>query len=124
MPYICDTNVILYHLRDEEAVRTFIDERLDSPFPLYLSVVSETELLRWPQLPDEEEAAILELLPIFSIVPLDSNLARKAGRIGRLYNLKLGDSIIAATAQFTGSILVTRNVRDFKRVPDLHIQPI
>ena len=39
-------------------------------------------------------------------------------------NLKLADSIIAATALFTGTALLTRNVRDFKRVAGLRVEAI
>jgi len=40
------------------------------------------------------------------------------------HGLKIADSAIAATALFTGSTLLTRNVKDFKRVPELKIQGI
>ena len=38
--------------------------------------------------------------------------------------LQTADGIIAATAVFTGTTLVTRNVRDFKKVPTLNIEAI
>lgn len=91
---------------------------------MYISVITEAELLRYRNITSDEELAITRLLPAFSAIPLDSYLARKAGVIGREYNLKLADSIIAATVLLTGSMLVTRNIRDFKRVPELYIEHI
>ena len=89
-----------------------------------MSVITEAELFRFPELQSHEESAILDLLPAFSIVPLDSHIARMAGALGRVHNLKLADSVIAATALFTGTTLVTRNVRDFRRVQGLSIEKI
>lgn len=122
--YTLDTNVLIYHLHDEQSARAFIDESMRNFFPLYISTITVTELLKWPGLPSSEELAIEELLTALSVLPLDVQIARIAGQLGRNYNLKLADSIIAATALFTGSTLVTRNVRDFRRVPSLTLQNI
>src|SRR3989344_852416 len=115
MTYTLDTNTIIYYLHADQGVRRFVDISIANETPIYISVISESELLRYKGLTDEEELAIVRFLPAFSTIPLDSYLARKAGAIGREYDVKLADSIIAATALFTGSTLVTRNVRDFKR---------
>ncbi|HEY4516467.1 MAG TPA: PIN domain-containing protein [Candidatus Paceibacterota bacterium] len=80
--------------------------------------------MRFSKLPPQEEADIYALLPAFSIIPLDLQIAENAGSIGRTYNIDLADAVIAATALFTGSSLVTRNVRDFKRVPSLVVEAI
>ncbi len=124
MIYTLDTNTIIYYLHADQGVRRFVDISIQNKAPIYISVITETELLRYRRLTNEEESAIVHFLSGFSTIPLDSFLARKAGAVGRAYNLKLADSIIAATALFTGSTLVTRNVRDFKRVPDLSVEKI
>ncbi|MBN2893610.1 MAG: PIN domain-containing protein [Bacteroidales bacterium] len=41
--------------------------------------------------------------------------------IKQKYNLKLGDSIIGATAILNDLIVVTRNEKDFKKIPDLSV---
>jgi predicted nucleic acid-binding protein len=38
--------------------------------------------------------------------------------------LKTPDSAVASTALFTGSTLVTRNTRDFQKVPQLSVREI
>ncbi len=122
--YTLDTNTILYYNRAEESVRIFIDKALLNNIPLYVSAITVTELYIYPKLTTQEEDGIRKILSLCSIINLDSVVAVHAGSIGRTYNLKLGDSIIAATALFTGSTLVTRNVRDFRRVPSLAVQSI
>ena len=122
--YTLDTNALIYHLHDERSVRGFIDDAIRNALPLYISSISVTELLRFQQLPLGEELAIAELLPALSVVPVDLQIARKAGELGRFYTVKLADSIIAATALFTGTTLITRNVKDFKKIDGLAIQKI
>ena len=91
---------------------------------LYLSAISEVELFSFPRLSESEIAKIEAILETMAIIPLDSRIARTAGQIQRLYRLKIADSVIAATAMFTGTVLLTRNVRDFKRIKDLPIERI
>ena len=122
--YTLDTNTILYYNRAEESVRIFIDKALLDSIPLYVSAITVTELYIYPKLTMQEEDGIRKILSLCSIINLDSVVAVHAGSIGRTYNLTLGDSIIAATALFTGSTLVTRNSRDFRRVPLLALQSI
>jgi predicted nucleic acid-binding protein len=122
--YTLDTNALIYHLHDEPSVRDFIDEGIQNATPLYVSAITITELFRFPRLSLQEEAAIIEIISVLSIIIVDLQIARKAGNLGRTYNLKVPDSIIAATALFTGSTLLTRNTRDFRRVPSLSLQNI
>lgn len=55
-----------------------------------------------------------------SIVSLDYATARLAGDLRAKYQkLKLGDAIIAATTIATKSILVTKNMRDFRFIENV-----
>ncbi|OGG53538.1 hypothetical protein A2851_03795 [Candidatus Kaiserbacteria bacterium RIFCSPHIGHO2_01_FULL_53_29] len=122
--YTLDTNAILYYVAGDQSVRELVDEALLANAPLYVSAITVAELLIFPKLSPEEEGGIRKFLSICSIILLDFSLADRAGSIGREYHLELADSIIAATALFTGSTLVTRNMRDFRRVPSLALQGI
>ena len=86
-----------------------------------MSTISETELLSYKGLSDQEIIDMNELLKSFSLVAVDSNIAKIAGEIRRKYRLKTPDALIAATAIFTGSVLVTRNVKDFKKIKELKL---
>ena len=65
-----------------------------------------------------------EIVPSLTMVPLDYDTAIIAGELRGRYKLSLGDSIVAATVLSKNSILVTRNVRDFKKVPSLTIESL
>ena len=94
--YTLDTNAIIYYLDRDPAViapdRLF--DNVDATF--YVSTVTELELYSYPDLNEEEEAAIKQLLTDMFVVPLDSRLARYAGYLRRVYRLKTPDSAIAA----------------------------
>ena len=121
--YTLDTNTVIYFIRDEEKVIARIREILAQSSP-YLSTVTELELFARPNITAEEELALEEALAYVTIVPLFSNTARIAARVRREYGLKTPDSAIAATALVTDTTLVTRNVRDFRRVPGLTVEAI
>jgi predicted nucleic acid-binding protein len=119
--YTLDTNAIIYYLKDEPAAVALVRTALSDELPLYVSAVTEAELFGFPSLTDRAADQIEEILRTLAVIPLDSRLARAGGQIRRSYKLGIADSIIAATALFTGTTLVTRNVRDFRKVRHLSV---
>ena len=81
--------------------------------------MTELELFAYTDLTLDEEALIEKLLTTISVIPVDSRVARPAALMRRRYRLKVPDSVIAATAMFTGSKLLTRNTKDFRKIPSL-----
>lgn len=122
--YTLDTNAIIYYIKDDAGVIRVIDEILAKGFPLYVSTISEVELFRFPELGDAEAKKIDALLTTVFLIAVDSRIARRAADLGKLYGLETADSVIAATALFTGTTLLTRNIRDFKKVPNLRVERI
>ena len=121
--YTLDTNPIIYYAKDDKAVALPLETLILSS-PIYISTITEIELFSSLNVPQSEEERINRLLRALLVVPVDSQIARIAARLRRECRLKLPDSAIAATALFTGTTLVTRNVRDFKRVPTLMVEKI
>ena len=117
--YTLDTNAILYYLKDDADAVSVLRGVFAENVPVYASAVTELELLAYSDLSPEEESLIEELLATISIIPVDSRVARLAALVRRHYRLKVPDSVIAATAMFTGSRLVTRNTRGFRKIPSL-----
>ena len=119
-----DTNVIIYYLKGEQSVFPIVDEIFLNEGGAYVASVTELELFSLPGLETEEIAKIENFLKLPFVLPLDSRIARIAGTIRRLYRVKLADSIIAATALYTKTPLLTRNVKDFKKIGDLQFNEI
>jgi hypothetical protein len=94
--------------------------------PLFISSITECELLSFPKLTKSEEEKINELLKeSFIIFPFDSLRARQAANIRQeIPTLKLPDAAIAALALEMNTPLVTRNIRDFKKIPNLKLLKI
>ena len=123
--YTLDTNASIYYIRDDPKAAPFLQSILDNPDLLvYVSTITEVELFGYPDLSDEEANTINTILQSVSLIPLESQIARAAGYIRRAYGIKIPDSVVAATALFTGSTLLTRNVRDFKKISQLSLQAI
>jgi len=120
--YTFDTNVIIYYLDRDNQILSLVDEIFERNTPVYVSAISEIELFGFSRLTNEEAIQIDGILRTVSLIPLDSRIARLAAALRKNYGLKIADSAIAATALFTGSALLTRNVKDFKRVPELKLQ--
>ncbi len=117
--YVFDTNAIIYYLQDDPDAVPVLENIFSQDSPLYISTITEAELFGFSSLTEKEIERIDAILATLSIIPLDSHLARIAGFIRRTHHLKIPDSIIAATTLFTNPVLVTRNVRDFKKIREL-----
>ena len=122
--YTIDTNIIIYYANGEPSVLDFMHEQLDNGIPLYVSTATEHELFSYPRLTDQEVVRIDALLNTMTVMDLDSRLARFSGRLRAQHGIKALDSFIAATALMTGTTLVTRNLRDFRRIPNLDVHQL
>jgi predicted nucleic acid-binding protein len=74
--------------------------------------------------PDAERETVEEVLATKPVQPADVAVMRKAGRIsGTLENdgttIADGDVVIGATALVADESVLTRNVTDFERMPDV-----
>ena len=122
--YTLDTNTIIYYLDEEPTVVPLLEPILGQDMAIFVSVVTELELLSHPGLTEEDMAVIQQLLTSVIIFPLESRLAQLAGALRRQYHLKTPDSVVAATALLTHTTLVTRNIRDFQGIDGLSLLPI
>ena len=123
--YVLDTNTVIYYQKRDERVVPILREILVDPaIAVYVSTLTEVELFSFPKLSEEESEIIDGILQAVSLIPLNSQIARIAGHVRATYNLKLADSVIAATTLFTGSTLLTRNTKDFQKIPQFNLRPI
>jgi predicted nucleic acid-binding protein len=74
-----------------------------------MSIITYIELLSFPDISADEEEQIKEFLPTCEIIPLDDAIVQTTITFRRKTKRKVPDSIIAATAIETGSLLFTRD---------------
>jgi len=102
--FVLDTNAVLY----------LLGGRLAQPLPdgtYCLSVISELELLAYPDLTLSEEAHIKTFLQDITIVELNSTVKSQAVDLRKRYRLKLPDALIVATTMTLNATLLTNDQR-------------
>ena len=122
--YTLDTNIIIYYFNGEAPILTFLREQTEQGAPLFISAVTEHELYSYPHLTPVEVARIDALFTTLTVIDVDSRIAQLSGQLRATYGIKALDSFIAATALMTGTTLATRNVRDFRRIPNFDIREL
>jgi tRNA(fMet)-specific endonuclease VapC len=128
MKYMLDTNICIYLIKQKppQLLRKFAELSFGD---VGVSVITVAELqygVQKSQYPEQNQQALGQLLIPLTIVDFDpyaavaygairAALERQGTPIGSL------DTLIAAHAQSLDVTLVTNNVREFSRVPDLKV---
>ena len=116
---VIDTNILIYHLAgvlNEQAEVTLADA-LESGS--YISIITRIELLGWRKHSPDSLKAAETLLHSVSEIPLYEEIIQLCIYFRQNYPIKLPDAIIAATARHAKVPLMTKNMADFERVPEL-----
>ena len=128
MKYLIDTDWVIDHLRDMEAITSKLEDL--APEGLALSIISLAELYEgvyYSRDPIQSEEVLRAFLdPDLTILGIDEEISQIFGRErGRLRqegrNIGDFDLLIAATCRRHGLTLLTNNRRHFELVRDLDI---
>ena len=129
MTYMLDTSICIYAIKNKpEQVLERLEANLSKG--LCVSAITLAELehgVEKSSCPDRNAAALLQFLSILDVLPFDDLAAVEYGKICA-YLQRLGkpigtmDMLIAGDARAEGLTLVTNNVREFERVPELRIE--
>ncbi len=113
--WFLDTNIILYLLGGD----TTLAELLDGS-RLYVSVITEMELLSYRNLSENDRKVIHSFLSECKIIYINHEIKEEAIRIRTAYDIKLPDSIIAASSLYLDLPLLTAD-RDFSKIEQLEL---
>jgi len=120
---VCDTNIIIDHLRSIPRATKLLKEIENDNFEGLISTITILELMVAPKMTEQRFQAVRELLEIFIQIPVDGRVAASAGRYLARYRASHGlepmDAIIAATARVNEAALFTLNTRHFKFIEGL-----
>jgi hypothetical protein len=112
---LLDTNIIIYAANPEySALRELIEKQKP-----VVSVVSYVEALGFARIEAQEKAELKAFFREWKMLRLTRPVMKQAVRLRQTRRMRLGDSIIAATALVHGETLVTRNVADFRWISGL-----
>lgn len=129
MIYMLDTNICIYIMKNKlEGVLERFKKELDNGICISSITLAELEYgMKNSSNPAKNEQSLLKFLLPLSILPFGASAASEYGEI-RTYLQKQGtpigplDMLIAGHAKAERLILVTNNIREFKRVPGLELE--
>ena len=99
---LLDTNAVLYVLGGDETLASFLNGK-----ELFISVISELELLSYKNISPKEVKAISAFLYELRIENISDEIKKATIEIRRYSSLKLPDCIIAATSMVLNIPLIT-----------------
>jgi tRNA(fMet)-specific endonuclease VapC len=129
LTYLIDTDWVADYLKGREAAVSLLDQLADEG--IAISAITHGEIyegIYYGRNPALHERGFRGFLRVAKVVPIDRKItarfARLRGDLRRRGQL-IGDMdlLIAATAVDRDLVLVTRNIREFGRVPGLRLNP-
>lgn len=99
---LLDTNVVIYALQGRPHIMNLVEKE-----KIYLSFVSEIELLSWPKLGSQDQILISNFIRKSEVVEYSSRLKEIVIDFRKQYNLKLSDAFVAASAFQFETLLVS-----------------
>jgi predicted nucleic acid-binding protein len=116
---LLDTSVLIDYLRGRPDAVRLVQSLTEIPA---CGEVCRVELLQGLRVDEEQDAA--ELMAAIDWIPVVEPISVRAGELGRRWRrshsgIGVADLIIAATAELTGSSLLTLNVEHFPMVEGL-----
>lgn len=113
---VFDTNIVIDWLRE----RPEAEAELARYRRHRISRITWVEVLSGEPL--ETRDYVQELIAPFEVIEVDARIGSAAADIRHRSRMKLLDAMVLATAQVTGSILVTRNTKDFPvKMPGIRV---
>ncbi len=90
-----DTNIILYLLSGDDTIADFLNDKT-----IFISFVTELELLGYQEINPEELIKIKNLLEDSTIIDINSDIKKIVIEFRKSNKIKLPDAIIAATSYY------------------------
>ena len=118
---ILDTSVVIDFVRRKDKENTLLFNLPKNGYKLHISILTHTELYSgkrvWNSI--EAEQDLEKLFYGMHILPLETEISKKAGKIREQNNTTIIDAIIAATAINHRLSLATLNLKDFEDIEGL-----
>ena len=112
---LIDSNIIIYASKPGF---DFLHPLLAEP-DVAVSVITHVETLGYHPLTSDEKLYLAEFFANVERLPVSEAVVTQAVALRQTRRVKLGDSLIAATALAHGATLVTHNTDDFKWIAGL-----
>ena len=111
--YFVETNILIYLLSGDNTLISILNQK-----QIYISFITEIELLSFADLTVKERNKIVVMLKNFIVMDLNESIKETTIRYRKDFKLKIPDAIIAATANYLNLPLLTADLA-FKSIPEL-----
>lgn len=111
---LMDTNILVYATKDQPQLIDWIAENAPQ-----VSAITYVEALGYHRLDERERGLLKAFFDVAGVLPITREILDEAVRLRQIRRVKLGDSLIAATALTLGYELATHNVEDFSWIEGL-----
>jgi predicted nucleic acid-binding protein len=111
--FLIDTNIVIYYMNNKIPQKGLSKVKQILKDSFIVSIISNIETLGWYNIAESEKIKLADFLSYSSVIYIDKRIQEKAIEIRQNKKMKLGDSIIAATALVHNLTIVTRNETDF-----------
>ena len=116
--FLIDTNIIIDALGN--SMPALVQRKIER-IPPIISTVTYIEVLGWHKITPDLMPPVQIFIKAATILPIDHIVVEKTILLRQQNKISLGDAIIAATAIVHNLTLVTRNVRDFRKIQELNL---
>ena len=119
--YLLDSNTVidyiagLYSEKSRQWINQLIDEEIN------VSIITKIEVLSFDPDKDDNYPILVDFFGASNVFELTNDIVNKTIQIRQKQKIKLPDAVIASTALTKGLILISRNTKDFKNLPDLEV---
>jgi predicted nucleic acid-binding protein len=122
LEYVLDSNIIIYYLNDvlnELAKQQF--KNVVKAGKAHISIITRIEVLGWHHYTEKSLVNTERLLHKIHQHPLNEDIVNSSIQLRQTFPIKVPDAIIAATALYLDMPLMTRNIKDFQKIPLLKL---
>ncbi len=113
--FLIDTNIALYLLGGNKTIAQIVDGS-----QIFVSFITELELLGYKNINLKEQQSVKRFLNDCIIIELNEEIKKLTIDMRQKYQIKLPDSIIAASAIFADIPLLTAD-KGFKKITKLNL---
>lgn len=112
---VADTSLLVNFFNGIEPAKKILNEQ-----HIWVSVITEIELLSYPLLTDKDDRIIRSFLDHCMVIELSEVIRELAIKTRKEFSLKVPDAIIAATSMHLDFPLITMDT-DFKKIDSLNV---
>src|SRR5665213_699285 len=113
---VLDTNIVLYLLSGDKTLANFLRDK-----QVYVSVITELELIVYPDITARESQRIKNILDDCTIIEINGEIKSIYVNLRKQYRLKLGDATAAATAIYLDLPFILNADKNFGKVTVLQL---